>query len=96
MVLKTDKHYVALSMSKHVWNWEQTGFANKRGGEVEHAGMLEDLHSIMLDMEKKGVEVQFWVVGEGTYARSLAEEIQERRREKELDSCYGLVRSLYG
>jgi hypothetical protein len=88
VVLKTDKHYVALSMSKHVWNWERTGFANKRGGEAEHAGMLEDLHSIMLDMEKKGVEVQFWVVREDTYARSLAEEIQERRRrEKELDSC---------
>jgi hypothetical protein len=50
--------------------------------------MLEDLHSIMLDIEKKGVEVQFWIVGEHTYARSLAEEIQERRRrEKELESC---------
>jgi hypothetical protein len=45
-------------MTKHVWNWERTGFANKRGEEAEHAEMLEDLHSIMLDLEKKGVEVQ--------------------------------------
>ena len=88
MVLKTDKNYVALSMSKHVWNWVRTGFVNKRRGEAENAGMLEDLHSIMLDLEKKGVKVQFWIVGEDTYARSLTEEIQERRRrEKELDSC---------
>jgi len=88
VVLKTDKNYVALSMSKHVWNWVRTGFVNKRRGEAENAGMLEDLHSIMLDLEKKGVKVQFWIVGEDTYARSLTEEIQERRRrEKELDSC---------
>jgi hypothetical protein len=88
VVLKTDKHYIAFCMAKNVWSLKRSGFANKRGGEAEHAGMLEDLHSIMLDLEKKGVEVQFWIVGEDTYARSLVEEIQERkRREKEEHSC---------
>jgi hypothetical protein len=35
-----------------------------REGEVTNAGLLKDLHSINLDLEGKGVEARFWVVGD--------------------------------
>ena len=31
---------------------------------MANAGLLKDLHSINLDLEGKGVEVRFWVVGD--------------------------------
>jgi len=62
VVLKMNFGYLAASMNEHVWSWEGRGFEQQNGGELRNAGLLKDLHSIMLDLEGKGVEVRYWVV----------------------------------
>ena len=62
VVLVTDSSYLALSMSKYIYDWQENGWASTVGEQVTNKKGFKRLHSMMKKIEDNGIIVQFWQV----------------------------------
>ncbi len=74
IILITDSSYLALGMSKHVYQWQKRQWRDATGQEIVNRRAFQVLHGIIHRMEEDGVSVQFWLVPreENTEADTLA------------------------
>ncbi|KAK0122360.1 hypothetical protein ONS95_010601 [Cadophora gregata] len=75
-IILTDSPYLVQCLTEYVYIWERNGYRDSRGQYVENSEELANLASMVLQFERAGVRVGFWLVeGEwNTDARRLASE----------------------
>ncbi|KAH7370801.1 hypothetical protein BKA65DRAFT_562713 [Rhexocercosporidium sp. MPI-PUGE-AT-0058] len=82
LIIITTSPYLVKCLTSYVHVWETNGYRDSRGEFVENSGELASLAGMVLHYERVGVEVLFWLVGEGSgdmwEARRLAGVAVER------------------
>jgi ribonuclease HI len=62
VVIKADSEYLVKSMTDWVEKWRDNGYENCRGLPVTNADMFRHIDAAIFELNRLGVEVQFWHV----------------------------------
>jgi ribonuclease HI len=62
VVIKSCSAYLVSSMVIYVEEWRSNNFKDSRGRAIVNEDLLHSLDNLVLDLEKVGLEVRFWLV----------------------------------
>lgn len=61
-IIKLDADYVKKVFDEYVWQWERRSWKKSDGKTPAHLPLIQEIHSMICDVEKQGA-LRFWRVG---------------------------------
>lgn len=75
IVIRLTSQYIRDAFHKDVWQWRVSGWRTSNGKEVAHAELIEQIHTMIRDMEENMcMAVRFWQTERDPSAQALAEQ----------------------
>ena len=62
LVIMSHSECVVQGLTWNVWKWEEKGYKTSRGKRVVDEGLFREIHELILDLNGRGVSVEFWKV----------------------------------